>query len=160
MLSRRRLISRSLCTAAGLTIQKNLPALGQAMASPAQVRSGVKLARYVDPLPIPPVIRPTGNTNEVIEIEIRQFQRKVHRDLPPTTLWGYNGSWPGPTIEAQSGHALNINWVSKLPTMHLLPIDHSIHGAESSIPAVRNVAHLHGAEPGKFAEIGRQLLMP
>jgi spore coat protein A len=117
----------------------------QAMASPAQVRSGVRLTPYVDSLPVPPVIRATGRPGEVIDIEMRQFPQKVHRDLPATTLWGYNGSWPGPTIEVQSGQPLNINWVSKLPTTHLLPIDHSIHGAEASLPAVRNVAHLHGA---------------
>jgi spore coat protein A len=115
------------------------------MASPTPVRSGVKLARYVDPLPVPPVIHPTGKAGEIVEIEMLQFQQKVHRDLPPTTVWGYNGSWPGPTIEARSGQTLNINWISKLPTTHLLPIDHSIHGAESTLPQVRNVAHVHGA---------------
>ena len=145
MLSRRRLLQNSLTTAAGLTLSKTVPAMQQAMASPAQVHSGVKLARYVDPLPIPPVIRPTGKLGEVINIEMKQFQQKVHRDLAPTTVWGYNGTWPGPTIEAQSGEPLSINWTSALPTTHLLPIDHSIHGAEASLPAVRNVAHLHGA---------------
>ena len=122
-----------------------MPALGQAMASPAPIRSAVKLIRYVDPLPIPPIIRSTDKPGEIIDIEMNQFQAKVHRDLPPTTLWGYNGSWPGPTIEAQSGEPLNINWISRLPATHLLPIDHSIHGAESSLPAVRNVTHVHGA---------------
>jgi spore coat protein A, manganese oxidase len=145
MLSRRRLLQRGLTTAAGLTLSKTVPAMQQAMASPAQVRSGVRLTPYVDSLPLPPVIRATGKPGEIIEMEMGQFQQKVHRDLPPTTVWGYNGSWPGPTIEAQSGEPININWVSKLPTTHLLPIDHSIHGAESSLPAVRNVAHLHGA---------------
>ena len=145
MLSRRRLLQRGLTTAAGLSLSKTVPAMQQAMASPAQVRSGVRLAPYVDSLPVPPVIRATGRPGEVIEIEMRQYQQKVHRDLPPTTIWGYNGSWPGPTIEVQSGQPLSINWVSKLPTTHLLPIDHSIHGAEASLPAVRNVAHLHGA---------------
>ena len=108
MLSRRRLLHRSLYTAAGLTLKKGVSALGQAMATPTPVRSAVKLTPYVDPLPIPPVIRSAGNFDEVIEIEMRQFQRKVHRDLPATILWGYNGTWPGPTIEAQTGHALNI----------------------------------------------------
>ncbi len=145
MLSRRRLLSRSFYTAAGLTLQKSMPALGQVMASPTPIRSAVKLIRYVDPLPIPPIIRSTDKPGEIIDIEMNQFQAKVHRDLPPTTLWGYNGSWPGPTIEAQSGEPLNINWISRLPATHLLPIDHSIHGAESSLPAVRNVTHVHGA---------------
>ena len=128
-----------------MTLRQGVPALGQAMASPRQVRSDVKLTRYVDALPIPPVIRSTGEPDQIIDIEMRQFHQKVHRDLPPTPLWGYNGSWPGPTIEAQSGKTLKINWVSKLPATHLLPIDHTIHGAESTLPAVRNVAHLHGA---------------
>jgi len=145
MLSRRRLLQGSLYTAAGVTLRKGVPALGQPMASPPPVRSGVKLTSYVDPLPIPPVIRPTGNPNEIVQIEMVQLQHKVHQDLPPTTVWGYNGSWPGPTIEAERGQALNINWVSKLPTTHLFPIDHSIHGAESTLPLVRNVAHVHGA---------------
>jgi spore coat protein A len=144
MLNRRRLLQRSLYTA-GFTLSKSIPALSQAMASPPQVRSGVRLARYVDALPIPPVLRATGEPGEVFEVEMRQFRQKVHRDLPPTTLWGYNGSWPGPTIEAQAGKPLNVRWTSKLPETHLLPIDHSIHGAELALPAVRNVAHLHGA---------------
>ncbi len=145
MLSRRRLLQSGLYTAAGATLSKGAQGLGQAMASPTPVRSGVKLTRYVDPLPIPPVIRPTGKPGEIVEIEMFQFQQKVHRDLSPTIVWGYNGSWPGPTIEAQSGVPLHINWVSRLPSTHLLPIDHSIHGAEQTLPLVRTVAHLHGA---------------
>jgi spore coat protein A len=80
-----------------------VPAFGQMMASPPQVRSGIKLTPYVDPLAIPPLIQAKGGPNEVIDIEMRQFQQKVHRDLPP-----------GPTIEVQSGQALKINWTSKL----------------------------------------------
>lgn len=145
MLSRRRVLHHSLYAAAGAALSKNAQVFGQTMASPAQVRSGIELPRFVDPLPVPPVIRAIGSPNETIAVEMRQFQKKVHRDLPPTTLWGYNGSWPGPTIEARREQPLNIRWVSKLPFTHLLPIDPSIHGAESTLPAVRNVAHLHGA---------------
>jgi spore coat protein A, manganese oxidase len=145
MLTRRRLLQSGLYTAAGVTFSKGVPVLSQAMASPVPVRSSVKLTRYVDSLPIPPVVRPSGHSGEIVEIQMQQFQQKVHRDLPPTMVWGYNGSWPGPTIEAQSGQALNVNWVSKLPAAHLFPVDHSIHGAESTLPEVRNVAHLHGA---------------
>ncbi len=144
MLSRRRLLHNSLYSAAGLTLSRGVPALAQAqMANPTPFRSGIRLAPYVDPLPVPPVLR--GKPGETLDVEMRQFHQKVHRDLPPTTLWGYNGSWPGPTIEAQSDQPLSINWTSKLPTTHLLPIDHSIHGAGADLPSVRNVAHLHGA---------------
>ena len=145
MLSRRRFLYSSVYTAAGVAFCKDVSATGQEMASPNPVRSEAKLVRYVDPLPIPPIIRTPVKSNEAVEVQMLQFQQKLHRDLPATTVWGYNGAWPGPTIEAQSGVPVNINWISKLPTTHLLPIDHSIHGAESTLPQVRNVAHLHGA---------------
>jgi spore coat protein A len=88
------------------------------MASPPQVRSGVKLTRYVDPLPIPPVIRSTGKPGDVIEVQMNEFRQKLHRDLPPTMVWGYNGTWPGPTVEARSGEPTNIKWVTNLPARH------------------------------------------
>ena len=113
MLTRRRLLQSGLYSAAGVTFSKGVPALSQAMASPVPVRSSVKLTRYVDPLPIPPVVRPSGQPGEIVGIQMQQFQQKVHRDLPPTTVWGYNGSWPGPTIEVQRGQPFNVNWESK-----------------------------------------------
>jgi spore coat protein A len=152
MLSRRRLLQNGALAAAGLTLsrqdwgQEPPPVqTGITMASPPPVKSGVKLARYVDPLPVPAVLRAAEQPEGNISIEMRAFQRKVHRDLPPTKLWGYNGSWPGPTIEARKGHPLSIRWVNHLPAKHFLPIDTSIHGAEASLPEVRTVPHLHGA---------------
>jgi spore coat protein A, manganese oxidase len=104
------------------------------------------LAPYVDPLPIPPLIRCGGRTaREPIKIDARVCRQKVHRDLPPTTLWGYNGIWPGPTIEARRREPIAVEWTNSLPVRHLLPIDNTIHGAEKTLPAVRTVAHLHGA---------------
>jgi spore coat protein A len=75
---------------------------------------------------------------------MRQFLAKVHRDVPPTTFWGYNSLCPGPTFEARSGEPILVEWVNALPAQHLLPIDHTLHGAEADRPAVRTVAHLHG----------------
>jgi spore coat protein A len=49
-------------------------------------------------------------------------------------------------LETRSGQGLLVEWVNELPEKHLLPIDHSIHGAESSKPDVRSVVHLHGAK--------------
>lgn len=106
---------------------------------------GQSLAKYVDPLPVPPVIDATKEHGGVIRIDMCERQQKVHRDLPPATIWGYNGVWPGPTVEARRGCPLQVEWKNTLPKRHLLPIDTTIHGAESSLPAVRTVAHLHGA---------------
>ena len=71
---------------------------------------------------------------------------KVHRDLPPTRMWGYNGTSPGPTIESRSGKSAAIEWVNNLPHKHFLPIDHNLHGAEKDKPEVRAVVHVHGAK--------------
>src|SRR5271168_2641186 len=65
------------------------------------------LARYVDPLPIPALAKPTGLRPSPVDpalhvpyyrLAMRQFQAKVHRDVATTTFWGYDGSCPGPTF--------------------------------------------------------------
>jgi spore coat protein A len=113
------------------------------------------LARFVDPLPIPPVARATGYRPSptdpgrrvpLYRIEMKQFAAKLHRDLKPTRQWGYAASVPGPTIETRSGEGLLIEWVNALPSRHFLPIDHNLHGAEPGIPEVRAVVHVHGAK--------------
>ncbi len=114
-------------------------------ASRSDSHSVVPLAKFVDPLPIPPVIRPATQDAKRIRVRISEFYQKVHRDLPPTRLWGYNAMWPGPTIEVPSGCPLQIEWINALPQRHFLPIDPTIHGAEETLPEARTVTHLHGA---------------
>jgi len=46
----------------------------------------------------------------------------VHRDLPPTRVWGFNNSSPGPIFETRSGYGLLVEWANELPTHHFLPI--------------------------------------
>jgi spore coat protein A, manganese oxidase len=111
------------------------------------------LARFVEPLPIPALakqaaLRPSPDNPSLqvpyYRIAMRQFQMKVHRDVPATTFWGYDGSCPGPTMEARRGQPVLVEWANELPPQHLFPIDHTLHGAESDKPEVRTVVHLHG----------------
>jgi spore coat protein A, manganese oxidase len=116
--------------------------------SPGQVAPSapsVTLPSYVTPLSIPPVLRPSSNGSP-LHIRMRSFQGKVHRDLPPTTMWGYNSSWPGPTFEVRRGQSLAVKWTNELPLKHFLPIDPSIHGAEEGVPEARTIVHLHGVK--------------
>lgn len=133
-LSRRDLLRLGAITGAGALLLPKKFAFAQV--SPT-------LARFVDPLPIPPVLRPGSG---VTDVHMRQFTQKLHRDLPPTKLWGYNGVYPGPTFEVRSGTPVSVQWLNDLPGHHFLPIDHTIHGAESNVPDVRTVVHLHGAK--------------
>jgi spore coat protein A len=111
---------------------------------PAQpLPRGVNLASFVDPLPIPPRLVAGSQT---ATIRMSAFRQKVHRDLPLTTLWGYNGSWPGPTIEVRRGQPFAVNWVNNLPKRHFLPLDYTVHGEEETVPPVRTIVHVHGAQ--------------
>ncbi len=105
-------------------------------------QSSPRITPFVDPLPIPPVISQPRS----IQIHMREFHQKLHRDLPPTRLWGYQGQYVGPTFEVRRGFPVSVTWLNELPDRHFLPIDHSIHGAEASLPDVRTVVHLHGAK--------------
>ncbi|MFC4022437.1 multicopper oxidase family protein [Oceanobacillus longus] len=105
------------------------------------------LEKFVDPLPIIGIIKPHKKTKEgaYYEVGMEEFRRKLHRDLPPTKLWGYNRQFPGPTIETNRGEAVHVKWMNNLPNRHILPVDRSIHHLEH-IPIVRSVVHLHGSE--------------
>ncbi len=113
------------------------------------------LARFVDPLPIPEAARPAGLCPDPTDpksqiayyrVAMKEAEIQIHRDVPPTRMWSYGGSVPGPTIEARSGQGMVIEWRSELPRRHFLPIDHTLCGADSDRPDVRNVVHVHGAK--------------
>jgi spore coat protein A len=76
-----------------------------------------------------------------------QFKQQLHRQLPPTTVWGYNGTYPGPTIEARKGTPISVTYVNNLPPTHLFAnsIDSTLHGVYGT-QEVRAVVHLHGEE--------------
>lgn len=89
------------------------------------------LKPFQDPLRLPPVLIPTtvGKT-QCYTITMREGLTRMHRDLPPTVVWGYNGLFPGPTIKATRGHPVVIRQINRLPEEH-----------PHALPAV----HLHGA---------------
>jgi spore coat protein A len=122
------------------------------------------LTKFVDPLPNPldNTIAPVGLLDgaPLYEASISEFQQKLHRDLPPTTLWGYNGSYPGPTFDLARDQTIKVRWTNNLvdgegrPLAHFLPYDPTLHGAGppgghgghggGDFPQARTVTHLHG----------------
>ncbi len=160
-LSRRELLRIGLCGGAGLLVGQRRLSAQQAGAGhsgtdmgPASPAGGIRefhqaaageLASYVTPLSIPPVLRSRFGAGPV-QVRMVPFQHKAHRDLPPATMWGYNGMWPGPTFEVRRGEPLLVKWANHLPTRHFLPIDPTIHGSEAGVPEVRSVTHVHGAQ--------------
>ena len=105
------------------------------------------LEKFVDPLPLMETIQPIAWINHVpfYEVTMRQSMLKLHRDLPPTKIWGYNGYFPGPIFRLWRNQLIRVLWKNELPLKHFLPIDTTIHGAEKDKPEVRTVVHLHGS---------------
>jgi spore coat protein A len=112
------------------------------------------LEPFVDALPIPPVMQPTTGVaggEASYDVPMREFTQQLHRDLPPTRVWGYAGVFPGPTIEATSGAPVTVRWINdlrdeqgNLRTAHYLPVDECLHGPNMFGPTARTVVHLHG----------------
>lgn len=68
------------------------PWVGTALASGARGARGGKLAKYLEPLPLPGagivVASPSGPDRYTFSQT--QITRRLHPDLPPTPLWAYD----------------------------------------------------------------------
>lgn len=115
--------------------------------------------RFVNPLPVPSVL--DGRNGGVLDISVSQFNQwlglvdPVTQQPMTTKVWGYNGSYPGPTILAKKDVPIDVFWRNNLldgnhmPLQHLLPIDPSVHWALDNYPnwkqlGIPIVTHLHG----------------
>ncbi|HEX6169285.1 MAG TPA: multicopper oxidase domain-containing protein [Chitinophagaceae bacterium] len=115
--------------------------------------------QFVNPLPVPSII--DGRMGGTFTIDITQFDQWLGLIDPTTqqrlntTVWGYNGSYPGPTIVAKKDVPISVFWRNNLvngnnqPLPHLLPIDRSIDWAFGNDPAWQSygvpvVTHVHG----------------
>jgi len=140
-------IDRLVCENAGGTFQGGNSSCGQ-----GNVNCG--LAPFVEPLPIPPVLQPTGTRADGVPqytISVQPATQIVHPDLPATSLWTYNGMWPGPTIVAGKDQPIEITYQNNLPATsggkrgnNLLEVDTCAHGPNYYGDSKRIVTHLHG----------------
>jgi spore coat protein A len=148
MLSRRRLLWFGGGLAAGLALPLR----------PARPHNGgmrrarsPALRKFVDPLPrLAPSMRPSGTRegSPLYAIAAQSFRQQLHRDLPPTPLWGYGGRFPGPTLEVRRGQRIFVRWLNELAgDEFLIPraFDPHLHGTHRGEPPTKIVAHLHGA---------------
>ncbi|MDB6055128.1 MAG: Spore coat protein [Verrucomicrobiales bacterium] len=96
------------------------------------------LSPFVDALRIPPVLTPVmrGKTQHYT-MTMRAGLTKVHRDLPMTVVWGFDGIYPGPTIKATKGKSVVIRHVSRLPDTH--------QDETTEMSMMYPAVHLHGA---------------
>ncbi|AGB15804.1 putative multicopper oxidase [Halovivax ruber XH-70] len=156
-LSRRRLLKAG----AALGLVGSVPASSTAMEGddegPSYFTSPdvVHENKYVQPLPIPDEREPDGTRKgkEYHELEMLEAEHSFHPDLPDTTIWGFDGQFPGPIIAGRRNDKLAIDFDnSNLPDEHLFTVDENVegtttenyHGYDGSVPEVRNSTHVHG----------------
>jgi spore coat protein A len=127
---------------------------------------GLGLAKFVDPLRIPPVLRTQPDARWAhLAVSLVSAQVQVHSQLPPTPMWTYDGVFPGPTIEVRRGQRLRVSWTNRISTP--FPVT-AARVASAAAPPAENlpgigdgqlvpgvaelppwsVTHLHGARTG------------
>ncbi|BAG17280.1 putative laccase [Streptomyces griseus subsp. griseus NBRC 13350] len=123
------------------------------------------LVPFLDPLPVPRVI--TGRKGE-LTVTMRSARVRLHRSLPYTRLWTYEGTHVGPTIEARRGSRLRVAWENDLTGDYPLPAVRVPFAYDPELPLMWDrpgregagvradvaalppwaVVHLHGAVTG------------
>ena len=100
------------------------------------------LKKYVEPLPIPPVI--DARSGGAFSLGAGEATtHRFHRQLGPAKTWGYGGApYLGPTFEVRKDVPVTVSWSNNLPAGQFLPVDLTIPGATLGPSPV--VMHLHG----------------
>lgn len=83
---------------------------------------------FTVPLPVPPVLEPaqTHGGTDYYEITQKAAKQEILPGLE-TEVWGYDGIFPGPTIEARSGWPVVIRQKNELP----VPVVVHLHGGKT-----------------------------
>jgi spore coat protein A len=154
MLTRRQLLQRIAIGGAGLVASR----AAFATAAPAAVGGTPKLRKWVEPLPVPPVLDGRGGGKSFAIAARESTTWKFHPSLPATRTWGYWSDNPqaglpylGPTILATRRPndtvetSVTVEWRNELDTA-FLPDDPTLTGAVMPGQPAPIVTHLHGGE--------------
>ena len=145
-------IDRLICESAGGSFQGSGSTCSQ-----GNVDCG--LTPFIDALPIPPVLQPTGTRADgapQYTVQVIDAVQQLHTELPGTGLWTYNSAYPSFTIEATKDQTIEVTFQNSLPSKgrrggHILDVDECAHGPNQWADSARVVTHLHGGHlPARF----------
>ncbi len=124
-------------------------------------------AAFALDLPLPTVLKAISAEPSVdrYALEVRSSRFEI---LPgfQTTVWGYDGLFPGPIFETRAGHPISLTLRNELP----VPIAHHLHGAHTSpesdgyptdliLPAAFN-GHVHADRRAVTSQVSRVYQYP
>ncbi|MBE3558451.1 MAG: multicopper oxidase domain-containing protein [Ktedonobacteraceae bacterium] len=128
IISRRNMLKLGLVGGTGLAVLPGVPwqSLNRAYATARVASPPVKPFQVA--LPVLPVLQPVSRDSSTDYYHITQKAGQAHI-LPglTTPIWGYNGIFPGPTIEAKSFRRVVIRQTNALP----VPTTTHLHGGHT-----------------------------
>ncbi|MBV1853869.1 multicopper oxidase family protein [Catellatospora tritici] len=146
-----------------------LSGIGGASSTGVQLRSETTLPEpYTQALRRPTQLAPTRSDATTDYYEVTQRVARV-RILPglDTTVWAYQGSFPGPTIRSRRGRTTVVRHRNELPVptvVHLhggrTPAQHDGYPVDLIMPADGSLPHPHGDHVGDVRHGERDYIYP
>jgi FtsP/CotA-like multicopper oxidase with cupredoxin domain len=110
----------------------------------------VPLAPFVDALPLPSRLLAAEHDGR-LTVRIRVGVHKFHRDLPASSIWGFEGLIPGPTIEAERAQAVTVEWRNQLEGPFPVCDTVAPQATDADGVPVQCLPGLSGGEPDRHA---------
>lgn len=165
MTTRREFIKWTTASGAGLVAGRGLltgrarAAASRAPGVPARAAPvAFRLTPYLDPMPVLVDNAVDATGGGTVKLTTALISRKVHSQLPATTLFGYlhsggpgagdtRASYLGPAIVAKSGTTVKVKYTNDLAPDDFLNVftnDGASYLQFAPFPEVRTITHLHG----------------
>ncbi|HMC68820.1 MAG TPA: multicopper oxidase domain-containing protein, partial [Mycobacteriales bacterium] len=108
------------------------------------------LVPFVDTLPVPPRLLAPQHGGR-LTVAIRAGAHRFHRDLPESRIWGFDGTVPGPTIEAERAQPVTLEWRNELHGPLPVVVTIAPEATDADGVPVQAVPGLSGGAPDEHA---------
>jgi spore coat protein A len=108
------------------------------------------LVPFVDPLPVPERLLAPQHGGR-LTVAIRAGAHRFHRDLPESRIWGFDGTVPGPTIEAERAKPVRVEWCNELDGPLPVVVTIAPQATDADGVPVQAVPGLSGGAPDERA---------
>ena len=115
--SRRDVLKMSMLAGAAVALPLERSVSGQTLSS--RLAASALPAPFTTPFAVPPTKNPalTRGTTDLFRVTMKPFTTEI---IPgrPTTMWGYDGMFPGPTFKMTRGRPAVVRQINGLPRTH------------------------------------------